>query len=88
MVRTSLINRLSHAVDLIEQRTKQNRPLKIVEVRRGFREDGNVAQARHFAAYPEDQDADIVLFKFCDDEELADESQVCTAPVGQTCEEP
>jgi hypothetical protein len=32
-----------------------------------------VAQARHFAAHPEDQDADIVLFKFCYDEELASE---------------
>jgi hypothetical protein len=73
MVNASLISRLSHAVDLIEQRSKQNRPWKIVEVRRGFREDGDVAQARHFATHPEDQDADIVLFKFCYDEELANE---------------
>ena len=68
MVRTSLINRLSHAVDLIEQRTKQNRPLKIVEVRRGFREDGNAAVDRHFAAHPEDQDANVVIFEFYEDE--------------------
>jgi hypothetical protein len=88
MVTASLIDRLSQAVDLIEQRRKQNRPWKIVTVRRGFREDGNVALDRHFSAHPEDRGANVVLFKFCDDEELADESQVCTAPVGQTCEEP
>ena len=64
MVNASLISRLSHAVDLIEQRTKQNRPLKIVEVRRGFREDGDAAQARHFAAHPEDEDANVVIFEF------------------------
>ena len=73
MVNASLISRLSQAVDQIENRLKQNQPWKVVEVRRGFREDGDVAQARHFAARPEDQDADIVLFKFCYDEELANE---------------
>ena len=73
MVNASLISRLSHAVDLIEQRSKQNRPWKIAEVRCGFREDRDVAQARHFAAHPEDLDADVVLFKFCYDEELAEE---------------
>jgi len=88
MVNASLISRLSHAVDEIEKRSQQNRPWKIVTVRRGFREDGNVALDRHFSAHPEDRGANVVLFKFCDDEELADESQVCTAPVGQTCEEP
>jgi len=59
-----------------------------VTVRRGFREDGNAAVDRHYAAHPEDRGADIVIFEFYDEEELADESQVCTAPVGQTCEEP
>ena len=73
MVNASLISRLSHAVDEIEKRSQQNRPWKIVKVRRGFREDGDVAQARHFAAHPEDRGANIVVFKFCDDEELADE---------------
>jgi len=77
MVNASLISRLSHAVDLIEQRSKQNRPWKIVKVRRGWHEDGDVAQARHFAAHPEDRGANIVLFKFCDDEELADEGKDC-----------
>ena len=79
MVNASLISRLSQAVDQIENRLKQNHPWKVVEVRRGFREDGDAALDRHYAAHPED---------FCDEEELADESQVCTAPVGQTCEEP
>ena len=52
MVNASLINRLSQAVDLIEQRSQQSRPWKVVKVRRGFREDGNVARDRHFAAIP------------------------------------
>ena len=64
MVNASLISRLSHAVDLIEQRTPENRPLKIVTVRRRYDEDGNVAQARHFAAHPEDEDANVVIFEF------------------------
>jgi hypothetical protein len=57
-------SRLSHAVDLIEKRSQQNRPWKVVKVRRGFREDGDVAQARHFAAHPEDRGADFVIFEF------------------------
>ena len=73
MVNASLISRLSHAVDLIEQRSQQNRPWKIVKVRRGYREDGDAAIDRHYAAHPEDRGANIVHFKFCDDEELADE---------------
>ena len=70
MVNASLISRLSHAVDLIEQRSKRNRPFKVVEVRCGRREDGDVAQARHFAAHPEDRDASVVVFlrKMLDDE--------------------
>ena len=51
MVNASLISRLSHAVDLIEQRSKQNRPWKIVKVRRGYGEDPHAAKARHFAAH-------------------------------------
>ena len=73
MVTASFISRLSHAVDQIEERLKQNRPWKVVTVRRGFREDGNVALDRLFAAHPEDRGANVVLFKFCDDEEMADE---------------
>ena len=88
MVTASLINRLSHAVDLIERRSQQGGSLKIVQVRRGYKEDPDAARDRHFAAHPEDRGANIVLFEFYDEEELADESQVCTAPVGQMCEEP
>jgi hypothetical protein len=73
MVNASLISRLSHAVDLIEQRSQQNRPWKIVTVRRGLHEDGNAARDRHFAAHPEDRGANIVLFEFYDDEELAND---------------
>ena len=71
MVNASLISRLSHAVDLIEKRSQKNRPWKVVTVHRGFREDGNVARDRHFAAHPEDQDANVVIFEFYD---AADES--------------
>ncbi len=59
MVNASLIRRLLQAVDLIEKRSQQNRPWKVVQVRRGFREDGNVARERHFAAHPEDRGANV-----------------------------
>jgi hypothetical protein len=39
MVTASFISRLSHAVDLIEQRSQHNLPWKVVTVRRGFKED-------------------------------------------------
>ena len=64
MVNASLISRLSHAVDQIEQRSQQNRPWKVVTVRRGLHEDGNAALDRHFAAHPEDRDANVVIFNF------------------------
>ena len=74
MANASLISRLSQAVDLIEQRSQQNRPWKVVKVRRGYKEDPDAAEARHFAAHPEDRDANIVIFEFYDDEEVADET--------------
>jgi hypothetical protein len=64
MVNASLISRLSHAVDLIEQRSQQNRPLKVVTVRRSLHDDGNAALDRHFAAHPEDRGANVVIFEF------------------------
>jgi hypothetical protein len=64
MVNASLISRLSHAVDLIERRRQQNRPLKVVKVRRGLEEDSDAARERHFAVHPEDRDANVVIFKF------------------------
>ena len=73
MVKASLISRLSHAVDVIESRSQQNRPLKVVKVRCGFREDRDVARARHFAAHPEDRGANVVIFEFYKDEGRADE---------------
>jgi hypothetical protein len=33
----------------------------------------DATRARHFAAHPEDRGANVVMLKFCDDEELADE---------------
>ena len=64
MVNASLISRLSQAVDQIENRLKQNRPWKVVTVRRGYHEDGNAARERHFAAHPEDRGANVVIFEF------------------------
>ena len=84
MVTASLISRLSQAVEQLEERLTQNRSLKVVTVRRGWREDA--ALDRHYAAHPEDQDANIVLLDFCDDEEIADERQVGTALAGPACE--
>ena len=66
---------------------KQKPSVKVVKVRCGYHEDRDAAQDRHYAAHPEDRDANIVLLDFCDDEEMADESQVCTAPAGPACEE-
>ena len=75
MVTTSFINRLSHAVDVLENRSQQGRPWKVVQVRRGLREDPDAARDRHFAAHPEDRDADVVIWHFCDDEGTTEESQ-------------
>src|SRR5215831_17062600 len=81
MVTASTINRLSRAVDVIESRS-QWRPLRIVEVRRGYEEDPDAALDRHYAAHPEDRGADVVIFKFCDKEETADETQDRGPPAG------
>ena len=77
MANAALISRLSHAVDLIEKQSQQNRPWKVVKVRRGYGEDPHAAKARHFAAHPEDRGANIVIFHFFDDKEMADESPGC-----------
>ena len=68
MVNATLISRLSHAVDVIEQRSQQNRPWKVVTVRRGLHEDGNAACDRHFALHPEDRDANVVIYNFFGEE--------------------
>ena len=93
MVNASLISRLSHAVDLIEQRSKQNRPRKIVMVRCGCGEDRDAAKDRHFAAHPEDRGAKFVIVHLRkmlgdDDEKLADESRDCDPPAGSVCQDP
>ena len=88
MVTASLISRLSQAADEIENRLKQNRPWKIVTVRRGLHEDRNAARDRHFAAHPEDRGANVVLFEFYDEEQLVDESQDFDPPAEPSREEP
>jgi len=62
MANASLISRLSQAVDQIEKRLKQNRPMKVVKISRRREEDQDAAIDRHFAARPEDSDADVVIF--------------------------
>ena len=57
-------------------------------VRRGLKEDPDAPRDRHFAAHPEDQDADIVIFEFYNDEEMSDESQVVPTSAGPTHKEP
>jgi hypothetical protein len=71
MVTASLISRLSQAVDLLEQRSQQNRPLKVVKIRRGLKEDPDVARARHYAANPHDRGAHITIFEFYDEAPVA-----------------
>jgi len=73
MVTASLINRLSQAVDQVERRLQQNRPWKVVTIRCGLHEDRDMARARHYAAHPEDRGANVVIFNFCNDEEMVDE---------------
>ena len=63
MVTASYISRLSQAVDQIEKRFKQNRPLKVITVRRRRDEDRDAAKDRHFEAHPEDRGADVVIFR-------------------------
>ena len=75
MVNASLISRLSQAVDQIENRLKRNRPKKLVTIRCCRDEDTDAARDRHFAAHPEDRDANIVIFH-----DVADESQDRSPP--------
>ena len=75
MVTASLISRLSNAVDLIEKRSQQNRPWKVVTVPRGYHEDPDKARARHYGAHPEDRDADVLIWHLHDDEGTTEESQ-------------
>ena len=74
MVTASFINRLSQAVDRIENRS-QPRPWKVVTVPRGYQEDPDAARNRHYAVHPEDRDADVVIWHFLDDQEPTDESR-------------
>ena len=68
MVTASFINRLSQAVDRIENESQQ-RPWKVATVPRGYNEDPDAARHRHYAAHPEDRDADVVIWYFLDDQE-------------------
>ena len=70
MVTASYINRLSRAIDEIEKRS-QPRPWKVVTVRRAYDEDPDAALELHFAVHPEDRDANIVIWHFHHDHEMA-----------------
>ena len=65
---------LSRAVDLIENRSRQVRPFKVVKVRRRYDEDADEARDRHYAAHPEDRGANIVIFEFYEGAGRADDS--------------
>jgi hypothetical protein len=65
MVTGSFVSRLSQAVDRIESEM-QPRQWKVVEVRRDPEEDMDMALERHFAAHPEDRDANVVIWRFFD----------------------
>ncbi len=67
MVTASFINRLSQAVDRIESQS-QPRPWKVVTVPRGYHEDPDFALDRHYAAHPEDRDANVVIWHLHDEE--------------------
>jgi hypothetical protein len=82
MVTTSVINRLSQAIDQIEQRTQQ-KPWKTVQVLRDWHEHGDVAVDRHMAAHPEDLDADVVVFYFCNIK-TEGETQASAGPATRT----
>ena len=88
MVNASLISRLSHAVDLIEQRSQQNRPWRVAQIRRDIGEDPDVARERHYAVHPEDRDADVVIWNFFDDEGTAEQSRDCGPPAGPAHKQP
>jgi hypothetical protein len=72
---------------VIENQSQQGRPFKVVQIRRGYAEDPDAALDRHFAAHPEDQGADVVIFEFCDYEEMAEASRDCGPPAGPACEQ-
>ena len=59
-------------LEVSRRQLQQNRPWKVVRVRCGLHEDRNAARERHYAAHPEDRGANIVIFEFYDDEEMAD----------------
>ena len=74
MVTASFINRLSQAVDRIENRS-QPRPWKVVQIYCGYDEDMDAACARHYADHPEDCDADVVIRLFNDPKRTAGKSR-------------
>jgi hypothetical protein len=65
---------LEKRLSKLEASILPNRPWKVVTVRRGYKEDPDVARERHYAAHPEDQDADVVIWNFFDDKRTIDES--------------
>ena len=79
MVTSPYINRLTRAIDEIERRSQPTRPFKVVQIRRGYTEDPDVARDRHYAAHPEDLDADVGIFHFCDDPELPEQNTASPA---------
>ena len=55
---------LERRLSKLEASILPSSPWKVVTVRRGREEDPDAALDRHFAAHPEDQDANVVIFHF------------------------
>jgi hypothetical protein len=74
MVSVSFLNRLSQAVDRIENQS-QPRPFKVAQIFCGYDEEWDFARARHYAARPQDRDADVIIRLFHDPKETASDSR-------------
>jgi hypothetical protein len=55
---------LEKRLSKLEASILPSRPWKVVTVYRGREEDPDAAIDRHFAAHPEDRDANVVIFHF------------------------
>ncbi len=71
----------SCALNVLENRSQQGRPFKVVQIRRGYAENPDAARDRHYAD-PEDRDADVVIFEFTMKREGPTEARIVTRRLG------
>jgi len=72
---------------MLENRSRP-RPYKVVTVRCGYKEDQDAAWERHRSFHPEDQDADVVILQFHNDDETSNENTHDCAQVGPARDKP